>query len=207
MIPLACIGADPGLFSVPLSKLYTARYRVKSFLCRVKKLLIFLSLVQLTITGFCQQDSVVVPAYKRFPNVPPFKLLRTDSANYFTKNDLKKNKPVLIIIFNPDCEHCKHETEEIIKNIDQLKNVQIVMATVMPFDMMKSFYEEYDLAKYDNIIVGQDIQYVLPSFYQIHFMPYLAMYDKKGNLLTTFEGAMKIEDLVSEFKNNKTHEN
>lgn len=104
------------------------------------------------------------------------------------------------MLFNPDCEHCQHETEEIIKNIDQLKDVQIVMATMMPFSLMKSFYEKYGLEKYENINVGQDIKYTLPSFYQISFMPYLAMYDKKGNLLTTFEGSMKIQDLVNTFK-------
>jgi len=31
-------------------------------------------------------------------------------------------------------------------------------------------------------------------------MPYLAMYNKKGNLLATFEGSMKTEDLIHTFK-------
>lgn len=138
--------------------------------------------------------------YKRFPTVPPFKLLKIDSTSYFTKSDLKKNKPVLIILFNPDCDHCKHEIEEIIKDMDELKDIQIVMTTMMPFDLMKSFYEKYGLDKFDNVTVGRDFQYLLPTFYQIRFMPYLAMYDKKGNLLTTFEGTMKIDDLVNVFK-------
>jgi thiol-disulfide isomerase/thioredoxin len=151
-------------------------------------------------SSYNQQEDVTLPPYKRFPTVPPLKLLLLDSSSYLTKNDLKKNKPVLIIVFNPDCEHCKHETEEIIKNIDSLKNVQIIMATMMPFDLMKSFYEKYDLQRFQNITVGKDVQYTLPSFYQMHFMPYLAMYNKKGNLLATFEGSMKIEDLIYTFK-------
>jgi thioredoxin-related protein len=149
---------------------------------------------------YSQKDSIQLPPYKRFPTVPPFKLLKIDSTSYFTKGDLKKNKPVLIILFNPDCDHCKHEIEAIVKDIDELKNVQIVMSTMMPFSLMKSFYQSYGLEKFDNITVGQDFQYLLPTFYQIRFMPYLAMYDKKGNLLTTFEGTMKIEDLVNVFK-------
>ncbi|HEV8286688.1 MAG TPA: thioredoxin family protein [Chitinophagaceae bacterium] len=165
----------------------------------MKRIVLFLPFVLITLICFCQQDSTL-PPYKRFPTLPPFKLLKIDSSSYFTKYDLKKNKPVVIILFNPDCEYCKHETEEIIKNMDQLKNVQIIMTTVMSFDMMKSFAEKYELQKFENIIVGRDFQYTLPSFYQIHFMPYLAMYDKKGNLLTTFEGAMKIDDLVNVFK-------
>jgi len=166
----------------------------------MKKIFLFSSFLLIIITSFCQTDSAVLPPYKRFPTIPPFKLLKVDSSSYFTKNDLKRTKPVLIILFNPDCDHCKHETEEILKNMDQLKNVQIVMATNMSFQMMKSFYEEYDLQRFENITVGQDIQYMLPSFYQIRFMPYMAMYDKRGNLLTSFEGSMKIEDLINVFK-------
>ena len=185
---------------------------LNSFLCCMKKVFMLCTLISIALFSFSQSDSAkkstssaqqeepTLPPYKRFPTVPPLKLLLLDSTSYFTKNDLRKNKPVLIIVFNPDCEHCKHETEEIIKNIDSLKNIQIVMATIMSFDLMKSFYEKYDLQRFQNIIVGKDIQYTLPSFYQMHFMPYLAMYNKKGNLLATFEGAMKMEDLIRTFK-------
>ncbi|HMG66067.1 MAG TPA: thioredoxin fold domain-containing protein [Chitinophagaceae bacterium] len=166
----------------------------------MKKIMLLSSLLLAGIISFCQSEADSTAPYKRFPTVPPFQLLKVDSSSYFTKSDLKKNKPVLLILFNPDCEHCKHETEEIIKNIDQFKDIQIVMATMMPFDEMKSFYEKYDLKRFDNITVGQDIKYTLPVFYNIRFMPYLAMYNKKGNLLTTFEGSMKIEDLENVFK-------
>ena len=165
----------------------------------MKKIFLLSTLIFIAVASFSQQDSLAAP-YKRFPTVPAFKLLKVDSSSYFTKDDLKKNRPVLIMIFNPDCDHCKHETEEIIKHIDELKDVQIVMATMMSFDAMKSFYENYNLHQFENITVGQDISFTLPTFYQIHFMPYLAMYDKKGNLLTTFEGSMKIDDLINVFK-------
>jgi thioredoxin-related protein len=166
----------------------------------MKKIFLFSCFISITIITFSQADSNALAPYQRFPSIPPFNLLKVDSSSYFTKNDLKKNKPVLIILFSPDCDYCQHETEEIIKNMDQLKNVQILMSTNMAFEMMKSFYEKYDLQRFENITVGRDFQYILPSFYQIRFMPYLAMYDKKGNLLTTFQGSMKIEDLVKVFK-------
>lgn len=165
----------------------------------MKRTVLLVCFAAILATAFSQQDSAQAP-YQRFPTIPPFKLLEIDSISYFTKNDLKKNKPVLIVLFNPDCEHCKHETEEIIKNIDELKDVQIIMSTNMPFAMMKGFYEKYELAKFNNIMMGQDFQFILPSFYKIKFMPYLAMYDKKGNLLTTFQGAMKIDELIKVFK-------
>jgi len=163
----------------------------------------FFSLLVLVVIGLninAQTSNEPQPGYLRFPTVPPLKILKVDSVTYFTKDNLSKKKPTIVMVFNPGCEHCKHETEEIIKNIDSLKNIQIVMATIMSFDLMKSFDEKYELQRFQNIVVGKDVQYTLPSFYQMHFMPYLAMYNKKGNLLATFEGAMKMEDLIRTFK-------
>ena len=151
-----------------------------------------------TTSLFGQRDTT--PPYKRFPTVPPFRLLKVDSVSVLTKDNLKKNKAVLVMLFNPECDHCKHETEEIIKHMDELKKVQIVMATMAKYGPMKEFYSAYKLATFKNIQVGQDFQYMLPSFYRVSSLPFLAMYDKKGNLLTTFEGSMKIEQLIAVFK-------
>jgi thioredoxin-related protein len=148
---------------------------------------------------FAQKDSIA-PGYLRNPTVPPFRLLQVDSSSYFTKADLKKKKAVLIILFDPSCEHCKHETEAILNNIDSFKNVEIVMATNASFDKMKEFYEHFGLANVRNIHVGIDYQTILAPFYMIRNLPYLAMYDRKGNLISTFEGTMKIEKLVAMFR-------
>lgn len=166
----------------------------------MKKLFFVLSILLITTVSFAQNGYDTTPPYKRFPTVPAFRLLETDSVTIITKDNLKKNKPVLIVLFNPECDHCKHETEEIIKHMDDLKKVQIIMATMAQYAPMKDFYVKYKLDEYKNIKVGQDFQYMLPSFYRVHSLPYLAMYNEKGDLLTTFEGTMKIEDLISVFK-------
>jgi thioredoxin-related protein len=159
-----------------------------------------LCILSFTSVSFAQNGYDTTAPYKRFPTVPPFKLLGTDSVTFLTKDKLKKNKPVLIVLFNPDCDHCKHETEEILKHIDELKKVQIIMATMAQHAPMKDFYTKYKLGDFKNIKVGQDFQYMLPSFYRATSLPYLAMYDQKGNLLSTFQGTMKIEDLINVFK-------
>lgn len=103
-------------------------------------------------------------------------------------------------MFNPKCEHCQHETEELIKHIDQFKNIQIVMATSMLFDSMMVFREKYKLAQYKNIVVAQDANYFLFSFYLNHSLPFLAFYNKKKELIKVFEGTMKMEDVIEVFK-------
>jgi thioredoxin-related protein len=113
---------------------------------------------------------------------------------------LKRNQNVLLILFNPDCDHCQHETEEIINHIDQFKKLQIVMATMMPFDAMKSFYQKYELSNIKTYIVGQDQNFFLIPYYRYGNLPFLAFYNKKGNLISVFEGSMPIEKVWAEFE-------
>jgi hypothetical protein len=65
---------------------------------------------------------------------------------------------------------------------------------------MKEFYRYYRIAEYPNIKMGRDEKYVLPPFYKMHNLPFLALYDKKGNLITTFEGNQDIHKLLKAFK-------
>ena len=122
----------------------------------------------------------------------------TDSSTYFTKENIAKKKAVMIMLFSPDCEHCQHKTEEIIQQIHAFEKVQIIMSTTLPFDKMIAFYKKYDLNRFNNIIVGKDLAYFLPTFFDIHNLPFLAFYNKKKELISVFEGAMPIEKIIEE---------
>ncbi len=103
------------------------------------------------------------------------------------------------MLFNPQCEHCQHETTELVKNIDKFKDIQIVMATSMPFDSMLAFREKYKLAEYKNIVVAQDIQFFLVTYFMIHNLPFLAFYDKKKELISVFEGGLPMDKILKVF--------
>lgn len=163
-----------------------------------KLIIVFVSLF--FITAIIAQNDSIQPPYKRFPFFPPVKLLLPDSVSYFTKADLKKKSPALLMLFNPQCEHCQHETEELIKNIDKFENIQVVMVTSMLFDSMMTFRQKYKLAQYKNIVVARDANFFLFSFYLNHSLPLLAFYDKKKELIKIFEGSMKMEDVIEVFK-------
>ena len=74
------------------------------------------------------------------------------------------------------------------------------MSTNASFDKLKDFYTHYGLANYKNIIAGVEAQYFLVPFYNVKNLPYLAMYDKKGRLITTHEGTEKMEMIIEAFK-------
>lgn len=148
-------------------------------------------------SAFAQGDSAKLAPYERFPTLPPIQILLSDSSTVYTKSQIPPNKPVLFMIFSPDCSHCQHETEELLAHMDELRDVQIVMITFHPLWMMKDFISSYGLSKYSNIVVGKDIYYITPGFFNIRNIPYMAMYNKKGNLIEGFEGSLPIPKVVS----------
>ncbi|HEY8388396.1 MAG TPA: redoxin domain-containing protein [Parasegetibacter sp.] len=152
-----------------------------------------------SVTVFAQ-DEPEEPAYKRFPIVPKFEILATDSVSIITRDDFKKNKPVLIMYFSPDCDHCQDQVSDILKNVDKLKNVQILLTSYQPLEKIRAFKEKNQLDKYPNIFIGRDTQYFIPSFFDVANLPFLAFYDKKQNLLFAHEGNVKPAKILNVFK-------
>ena len=163
----------------------------------MKKASLISLLLSLSIFVFAQHDTIA--PYKRFPTVPPMQLLLVDNTN-FTKENLKKNQPLILMYFSPECDHCQHQVNDMLKRMKDLKKYQIVMATNKPFEEMKMFYEKYKLAAFHNITMGRDTKFLLPPFFRMRNMPYLALYDKKGKLITTFDGNVKVDNLIKVFK-------
>lgn len=142
-----------------------------------------------------------LPAFLQLPEVPSFKLLLMDSATFTYKYQLKKNKPVVVIWFNPDCDHCQHETKRITDSMKLLKKVQFVFASYSKFEEMKKFYEDYGLNKFKNIIYGRDVQYQLPRFYEVKFTPFVAVYGSDWKLIRVFEGGTTVANLAGLLNN------
>ncbi|MFZ1264206.1 MAG: thioredoxin fold domain-containing protein [Chitinophagaceae bacterium] len=164
----------------------------------MKKILFLFCSFLVIHAGYSQTDSNQ-PPYKKFTSFPPVKLLLPDSSTYFTKNDLQKKSPVMLMLFNPQCEHCRQATEDLLKNIDKFKDIQIIMSTSMLFDSMMTFREKYQLAQFENIVVAQDPNFFLPTYFMINSLPFLAFYDKKKELIEVFEGSLPVKKILAKF--------
>jgi thiol-disulfide isomerase/thioredoxin len=168
----------------------------------MKNILLCLVSIVIYCSGIAQSDSTKLPPYQRFPALPPIQILLSDSSTVYTKAQIPNGRPVLFMIFSPDCSHCQHETEEIIAHMDELKTVQIVMITYHSLALMKDFISNYGLTRFPNIVVGKDVYYITTGFFDIHNIPYMAMYNKKGKLIEGFEGSLPIPKVIEIFKNN-----
>jgi thioredoxin-related protein len=71
---------------------------------------------------------------------------------------------------------------------------------------MKAFNAHYRIFEHANIKMGRDEKFFLAPFYKIRNLPYLALYDKKGNLITTFEGNQKADTILNAFNKKRQEE-
>jgi thioredoxin-related protein len=147
-------------------------------------------------TSLSQKDSRA--AYLRFPTIPPIDLVQLDNT-HLTKEGLLKDKKTLIMFFSPTCEHCQHQMRDMLDSSDLLKDVEIVLATYQPVNEIQEFFQKYELAKYKNIKIGRDEKFMLPPYFRMKNLPYLALYHHTGDLLTTFDGNVSVEKLVKTF--------
>lgn len=164
----------------------------------MKHLATTLIFIALAFTSIGQSDSIKAP-YLQVPIFPPVKLVLPNNS-HFTKANLPAKKPVLLMVFNPECEHCQHETEEILKHIDWFEGSTIVMSTSQPLDSIKNFISKYKLTDHPNIIVGRDDQFFTYAYYEIRSLPFLAFYDAKRKLISVFRGSMPIDKVAAELK-------
>jgi thioredoxin-related protein len=170
---------------------------------RIVFLLVFLS-TAFAVSAQEKKDSL---PYQRFPELPPLQLLLGDSLTVFTKDSLPKNKPVLLLFFSPGCSHCQHTTEELVKRKDSLPDMQLVMATFASISEINEFRRKYGTDALPHTTIGKDIYFLLPPFYGIANLPFLAFYDRHGKLAGTFEGSLPVPQILERIRVLDTRKN
>jgi thiol-disulfide isomerase/thioredoxin len=161
----------------------------------LKKFILLPLLLIVGAIAFSQVDSTA-PVYLRFPTIPQFTVYKAPDSTAFSRKDLQQRKPVVFMIFSPDCEHCQHETEALLANIDKFKDAQIVMITYLPYEEMIQFYKNYKIADYPQITMARDTKFFFPVFFKIRNLPSIFVYDKKGDFKKSFEGSVKIDTIA-----------
>lgn len=132
---------------------------------------------------------------------PSFNILLADSSTHLNTGNIETGRPIALLYFSPDCEHCQKETQDILHHMDVLKQARFYFVTIDPFDKLKEFKGYYKLDKYPNIVVGQDDQFFLLRHFKGVSPPYLVLYDKDKRQRASYQGEVAVDTLIS-FVNN-----
>jgi thioredoxin-related protein len=158
--------------------------------------------VALSIFLFLSANMVVAQSgnfllYAKSATLPPFTIIKVPDSTRFEKANLQKNRPVMIMVFSPDCDHCQHEIKEIKSHIKLFKNAQIVMISNLGYHYIKKFYQEFGIAKYPNITMGMDYRYLLGSFFNIDAVPAVFVYNKNGKFVKAFDRNASVQSIAA----------
>jgi thiol-disulfide isomerase/thioredoxin len=160
---------------------------------KMKKLLAILTLV--IAAGCTRAQTPPIP-----PTIAPYKILTTKDT-YTTPADLKKNQPVMLIYFAPDCGHCQKLISDMKPYMKSLKDIQVIMVTFSDIRMVKTFQNDYGLTAWPNFILGTEgYSYTVQRYYHLQHTPYIAIYDHSGKLVKAYEKAPEIKELLATVK-------
>ncbi|MEI8279695.1 MAG: hypothetical protein WCG87_08005 [Bacteroidota bacterium] len=154
-----------------------------------------------SMDAFAQSSATdTIPPYKKHPTLPAFNILMMDSVKTFNTFNIKEGKSTILVMFSPECDHCQHFIDDMVKKMDSLSNVNIYLTTFMGLTSLKAFYDKMDLGKYKNVTVGKDQTFFFMDFYKTKFVPFVVVYDKHKKLVKSFEQTVRISDVIAATK-------
>jgi thiol-disulfide isomerase/thioredoxin len=128
--------------------------------------------------------------------LPDFKVKLTDGST-FSSSALLHKKPLLVIYFAPDCEHCRALMEQLLPQMNAFKNVQILMVTFESLDDIAWFENHYQTKKYSNMKVGMEVPvFFLKNYYHLEHTPFTALFNKNGKLMVSYKEYTPVSDLI-----------
>lgn len=136
-------------------------------------------------------------AYKQHSTLPDFSIRLLDSATIFETKSIPQGRYTAIMLFSPECSHCQKTIEELIANMDSLKNIDFYLISNVHnvSDIMKCA-DKYSLAKYKNIkVVGQDFDFFFLSYFGTKYVPDIALYDKHKQFIKLIESNVTVKEL------------
>ena len=129
-------------------------------------------------------------------SLPSFNLLLPDSSTYFNTASIPEGQPVVLFYISPRCPYCRAQMEDIVDNIESMKDVQFYVFTPYPFREMKGFYKHYGLDKYPNISMGRDYTNFFGKYFETTIAPYTAIYKKDKTLKNAFKGKINTKQII-----------
>ena len=171
-----------------------------------RKLLIVACLLTSTFTGYSQNHERDRPekalitteeaSYKEIgAPLPSLRIYRRDGA-YLSEQDFKKNIPLIIMLFNPTCEHCEEQTKLFEKNIDLFKNTNLVLLAAPGMEPYLSYFVNNTGANdFPALQIGVDSGGYIRKTFRYESLPQINVYDENRKLMKVFTGITPIDSL------------
>jgi hypothetical protein len=128
--------------------------------------------------------------------LPPFSLEKANGS-LITNKVLQKGKPVLLMIFSPQCDHCEHTIDSLRNMPGSFAHMQLLLVTeARNKPELKGFLKKTGLdasPAFRNL--GLDKSNLIPYIYTYQLLPQFNIYDAKHKLVKSFAGNFPLDSL------------
>ena len=103
---------------------------------------------------------------------------------------------VILVLFQPDCDHCQNEAQQIEANLDAFRQYDLYFISSAPAPDVKAFADQYNLSGRPAVWFGTtSFESVLNNFGSIP-APSMFIYQEGGKLIQELNGEIDISVIL-----------
>jgi hypothetical protein len=138
---------------------------------------------------------------KQDKSIPFFDIVQAD-GHHLRSIDLAQGQPVMIVYFDPDCDHCVTFISDLLNKADSFNNSEVVLITYVPLRRLKTYISESGLNKYPQFKTGTEgNKFTVRYHYDVIQFPFVALHDRNWKLFATFESEVPSPDELAKMLN------
>ena len=138
---------------------------------------------------------------KNIQTIPNFSYKKIN-GKVFTNQNLKKNRVIVFIYFNSECEFCNEEANMIEQNSSKFNYVELLFVSFEMPNLINDFAIKHKLSNHDNITFICDSKTTFSTTFDVNSLPCLILYDKNQHLIEKLKGQTKVETLLKKLNQN-----
>lgn len=125
--------------------------------------------------------------------LPNLKLLGMDGSVNYSRELNGKN---VLVLYNPDCDHCQREAKEIRMQIEAFQNYTVWFVSSDNVENISRFAKDYDLVGQANVhFVRTEVMEVINNFGAIA-TPSVYIYSDERQLIKAINGETSIDQII-----------
>jgi hypothetical protein len=155
---------------------------------KIKLLLIILLCAGGSCSRKAKEDSE-----KKAPTVNDLPAMQITLLNGTKLSTKELALPSILILFQPDCDHCQREAQQISENLAAFKKYTLYFISSASEVSVQKFAQDYALTEKDNVLFGvTTVSGILDNFGPIQ-APSIYIYSDQGKRVQEFNGEVAIE--------------
>jgi len=136
------------------------------------------------------EQEEIIPVGAQFPKI---KFINLNYSGYLEV----KNKPLMIMLFKPDCTHCEYEFDVLNTKYAELNGVDVYCITTDNEFIVNKSYERWDnLSKTDNVYFGSITEQEYKMKIGLDLTPVFIFVNMNGTITDKIIGETKFDRIL-----------